>query len=676
MICTKEYRLRFTRQAKEIVSQMTLEEKVRLMAGDCGVFASFGVGSYNTVPYSAGGCPRLGVPKMRFCDGPRGVVSGRSTCFPVSMARGAAFDPELEERIGNAIGREVRANGGNFFGGVCVNVPYHPGDGRSQEVYGEDPVHMGIMGEALVKGVQNQNVIACIKHYAFNSMENARFYVNITADKRTEREIYLRQFKRCVDAGAAAVMSAYNRYQGTHCGHSRYLLRKVLKGEWGFDGFVVSDFFLGVRSAAGGIRGGLDVEMNVRLHYTVKNIRRALKAGKIRQEEIDEAALRIVRTLLAFEAAEDSQEYPASLLACPAHVALAREAAEKSITLLQNRRGLLPLNAKAVKRLALVGDLAAIENIGDHGSSQVRPPYVKTLKRALEEQGVAFDWIPTKEAVKQQRLIQSADAVILVCGCRYSDEGEYIFIQGGDRKNLGLHKKEVELIRLAGALNPNTAVVLMGGNMIRVHEWRDDVAAILMAYYPGMEGGAALADLLFGRVNPSGKLPFVVGKSDDDFPEMHWHAAAMRYGYYHGYQKLDREKRGCDFPYGFGLSYTSFQLTDAALVQAGPEEAVFQITVTNTGERAGDEVVQLYAGWENSAVDRPERALQAFRRVSLAPGAQSVVVLTLRKADLAYYDAQAGGWKEEDIRYTAYLGTDEQACLEHPIPFRFATARE
>ena len=670
---TKEYRLSFTEKAKEIVSRMTLAEKIELMAGDETPRSSMGGGDYNVRPYTAGGCARLGVPQMKFCDGPRGCVSGRATCFPVTMARGATFDPELEERVGRAIGREIRAVGGNFYGGVCLNVPYNPGAGRSQEVYGEDPHHIAKMGCALVRGVQRENVIACIKHFAFNSMENARFYVNVTADKRAEREIFLYQFRKCVEAGAAAVMSAYNRYQGHFCGSSRYLLRDVLKGEWDFDGFVISDFFFGTHSTAKCIDAGLDIEMHMRKYYQPALIRAALRRGLITEAQIDEAALRIVRTLLAFDAAGDGDEYGEALIACDAHVALAREVAEKSVTLIKND-GLLPLDVKTHRRIALVGDLCDTENIGDHGSSMVRPPYVVTLRQAIERNypEVKFDYIPTKKAKLFASVIKNADAVILMCGCAHGDEGEYIFTIGGDRKDLGVHKEEAEMIRLAGSLNPNTAVIVTGGNMIRVHEWQDDVAAILMAYYPGMEGGSALGDILYGKVNPGGKLPFVIGQRDADFPQLNWHAPHARYGYYHGYRKLDKEGVACDYPFGFGLSYTRTALTDVRLESCDAEKAVFTVTVTNLGTRDGSETPQLYVGFRGSAVDRPVRMLVDFRRVYLAAGESKTVRLTAQRNDLAYYDAQKACFVREDIDFDAYIGTDERAAAQTAIPFRFA----
>ncbi|MCQ2462256.1 MAG: glycoside hydrolase family 3 C-terminal domain-containing protein [Clostridia bacterium] len=671
MTSDKSYRLTYTEKAEELVSKMTFKEKVKLIAGNCKVYESMGIGSYNTFPYGAGGCERLGVPEMKFCDGPRGCVCGSSTCFPVTMARGATFDPELEYRVGRAIGEEIRAHGGNFYGGVCINLPYNPGGGRSQETYGEDGTHIGKMACSLVKGVQDENVIACIKHFAFNSMENSRFWVNVTADKRTEREVYLPHFKKCIDAGAAAVMSSYNRYNGPFNGANKYLLGDVLKGEWDFDGFVVSDFFFGLHSTKGGLNAGLDVEMNIRRKYNTLSVKRAIDSGKATQKQLDDACVRIVRTLLAFTQA-DNKTYPKELIASKEHIALAREVADKSVTLIKNKNGFLPLDPQRVKRIAVVGNLAKEPNIGDYGSSQVHPPYIKTIMQSLSENypGVHADFVSTGAVVRKADVIKNADAVIIMCGMRHGDEGEYIFVIGGDRKDLGLKKREVEMIKFVSLLNKNTAAVVMGGNVIRMNEWKDDVSAILMAYYPGMEGTDAIADIIFGRVNPSGKLPFAIAKRDEDYPDVKWISLHQRYGYYNGYKKLEKDGREPDFPYGFGLSYTNFKLSNIALKSVDGEKAVFRATVKNTGETAGDEVVQLYTAWVGSAVDRPVKALSDFVRVSLEAGKQKTVYLEVNKKDLAYYDGE-NGFVEEDINYTAYIGTDEKSAGFNPIEYKF-----
>ncbi len=671
MLNDKKYRLSFTAKAEELVEKMSLREKVVLLAGHCKWYQSMGIGSYNSFPYGAGGNERLGISQMLFCDGPRGCVSGNSTCFPVSMARGATFDTDLEKRVGKAIAKEIRANGGNFFGGVCINVPYNPGGGRSQETYGEDSVHIGRMAASLVEGVQSESVIACIKHFAFNSMENSRFWVNINADKRTEREIYFRHFKECIDAGAAAVMSSYNRYLGHFNGANRYLLRDVLKGEWDFDGFVVSDFFFGLHNASGGMNAGLDVEMNIRRKYTYSNIKRLLKKGKITEKQINEASVRIVRTILAAENAKGDKVYPEELIACDEHIALSKEVAEKSITLIKNENNLLPLDKNKIKRIALVGNLAKEENIGDNGSSQVHPPYIKTVKQALTENypEIKIDFVPSKAVNSKQEIIKNADAVICVVGMKHSDEGEYIMVIGGDRKHLGLKRKEPEMLQAVGALNKNTVAVVMGGNMIRVNEWQDSINSILFAYYPGMEGGTAIADIIFGKVNPGGKLPFVIGKKDSDFPQVKWLTLNQDYGYYHGYKKLLRDKKEEDYPYGFGLSYTDFEISEPELISVNDEAAQFKMTVKNIGEREGSETLFLFAGYENSAVHRPERELKDFRRVYLGSGEIAEITLSVNKKDLAYYGEN--GFVEEDITYVAFIGNSEKDAREHSIRFNF-----
>ena len=676
----KEERLQYDGKAKKIVAQMTLEEKIGLMSGRTSVLKlaiPYLIGYYHYRPFPGSGCKRLGVPELRFCDGPRGVLPGRSTCFPVSMARGASFDRDLEERVGDAMGKEVRAVGGNFFGGVCINLPYNPGWGRSQEVYGEDSMQMGKMGSALVRGVQKHNVIACIKHYAFNSMELARFTVNVKADKRTEREIYLRHFKECVDAGAAAVMSAYNKYHGEHCGHNDYLLNQVLKGEWDFDGFVMSDFVSGVKDTVKGANGGLDVEMPDGVWFSVKKMKAAIGKGSVKEETIDKAAVRLVRTLLAFQQAKDPQEYSPALNACEEHIALAQEVAEKSITLIKNNDHTLPFDSNKTKKVALVGDLGAVQNTGDHGSSWIKRAGADTLLEELQQKFGAGNviFIKTKDAGDSIEAISKAEAVIIMAGMRHSDEGEYLSTSikiGGDRKEtLGLHQDEIDMITRIGRINKNTAVVLIGGSMLMVDPWFENVPAVLMAFYPGVKGGLATTRVLFGDVTPSGKIPFVIPCRESDLPRVDWLADEQEYGYFHGYAKLDKEGIRPRLPFGYGLSYTTFELGKIKLKSIQGGTAVFEAEVKNTGMRAGGEVIQLYAGWNGSRVDRPVKQLQDFVKVYLDTGKSRTVELRARKSDLAYFDEVSNSFVEEDIEYTAYIGNSsaEEALVK--INFRY-----
>lgn len=654
----------YDERARQIVAQMSLPEKVHLMGGTHALHLAAEMliyRHYNRTPYPAGGNRRLGVPAMRFCDGPRGVVSNHSTCFPVAMARGAGFDPDLEERVGQAIGAEIRALGGNYFGGVCINLLRHPAGGRAQETFGEDPVHVGRMGAALVRGVQKHNVIACAKHFALNNQENTRFKVDVTCDERTLREVYLPHFKACVDAGVGSVMGAYNRFRGEQCCHSHYLLTDILAREWGFQGFTISDFIWGVRQTVAAANAGLDIEMPIVRFYGRKLVR-AVRRGQVPEAAVDEAARRIVRTLLVFaEAPDPLPDYPKTLVASAEHVALAREVAEKTITLLKNDGDLLPFRREDVTRLAVVGKLAAQANIGDYGSSRVYPPDVVTplqgLQRLLGE-GVALRYCDGADVEAAKAAAAEADAVVFVVGYDHGDEGEFLSERthiGGDRADLGLHADEIALIQAVAPANPRSAVVLIGGSAIMMEEWKALVPAILHAYYPGMEGGTAIAEILFGDVVPGGKLPFTIPTDAAHLPPFDRQAEAVTYDLYHGYTRLEKEGHEPAFAFGYGLSYTTFTQSEAAFAVVD-DRVEASVQVTNSGPRAGDQVIQFYVGFENSAVDRQRKLLQGFQRVTLAPGETRRVTVTCPVEQLRWYDAAAAAWRLEQMTYSAYIG--------------------
>lgn len=671
----KEYRLSFSEKASEIIDQMSLEEKIHLMGGwmrmedlkKMMASSPDGEQHYNHIPYGAGGNENFEVSPMLFCDGPRGVVcgTGRSTCFPVSMLRGATFDPELEERIGHAIGKEVRAFGGNLFAGVCINLPYNPGWGRSQETYGEESFAIGQMAVGLVQGVQSEQVLACVKHFAFNSMEISRFKCSVDCDRRTEREVYLPHFKDCIDAGAASIMSSYNLYKGTHCGHSDYLLRKVLKEEWDFDGFVMSDFVWGIKDTIQAANGGQDMEMCWTQMFG-NNLVKAVRDGLVDEERINESALRIIRTILAFESGY-LKTYGEEVIGCREHVALALESALKGITLLQNKEQVLPFNKKN-KKIALIGKLADKENIGDHGSSRVFPAYVVTprmgIATLLPEADILYcDGSNLEEAKVAAR---NADSVIFVVGYDHDDEGEYVSnsadsnytgSMGGDRKeSLGLHQDEISLIKAVGPENKNSAVVLIGGNMIMISEWKDAVSSILMAFYPGQEGGTAIAQILFGDVNPSGKLPFVLPLNENDLPSVNWDTTNQFYGYYHGYAKLEKEGIEPLLYYGFGLSYTDFEINSAEFSTI-PDSIIGKCQVKNVGDRDGTELIQLYVGFKNSKINRPVKILRGFNRVELLPGQSKIVSITCPIEKVKWYNPSSAAWELEHMEYEVYIGT-------------------
>ncbi len=618
---------------------------------------------YNHRSYQAGGNQRLNIPTMRFFDGPRGLVSGEATCFPVAIGRAASFNSDLEYRIGEVIGKEIRASKGNYFGGVCINLMRHPAGGRSQEGYGEDSYLTGQMGTSLIKGVQKHNVMACIKHYAVNNQENTRFEVNVEADERVMREVYLAHFKECVDNGAASVMGAYNKFRGDHACESQYLLTSVLKEDWGFKGFTISDFIFAVHDTKKAAKAGLDIEMPATRFYGKKLIS-AVKEGKVPLENINESAFRIVRTVLKFETAPDPlPEYPSSLVGSREHISLALEAAEESIVLMQNNGSVLPFDKTKTKTVVVAGRLGNNENIGDHGSSRVYPAYVVTpLEGLVNEYGSSVNFIyedgEDTEALKES--VKKADAVIFVVGYDHDDEGEYVMQGkveiGGDRKSLRLHENESLMLQEAGPLNQNSVVVLIGGSAIIVEEWKNKVKGILHAFYPGMEGGTAIARVIFGDVNPGGKLPFTVAREENDYPYFDRLATEVIYDRFHGYIRMDHNGKKASFPFGFGLSYTEFT-QDSMIVETANDKVTASVIVKNVGTRSGTQVVQLYIGFDNSAVEREHKLLKGFQKIYLNPGETKRVSISCPFDRIKYYDPETKTWQLEKTEYQIYMGS-------------------
>lgn len=664
--------------ARGMVDEMSIEEKVQMMSPAIKSNLKFGMEiigdgmKYNQQSYPAGGNERLRLPAMRFFDGPRGMVSGESTCFPVAMARAASFDRDLEHRIGEAIGKEIRANEGNYFGGVCINLLRHPAGGRAQEGYGEDSYLLGQMGSSLMLGVQKHNVMACIKHYAVNNQENTRFKINVDANERVLREVYLAHFKECIDNGAASVMGAYNRFRGEQCCESTHLLRTVLKEDWGFRGFTISDFIWGIHNTEKAAIGGLDIEMPAVNHYGPK-LFEAVQEGSVSEEVVDESAFRVARTILKFETAPDPlPEYPGYFIGNSEHINLALEAAEKSMVLMQNNQSVLPFDKSAMKKVLVVGELAMKENIGDHGSSRVIPEYVVTPMEGLEKlygDKVSFIHEMGEDVEKAKQLAKDADAVIFVVGYNHNDEGEYVdtggITPGGDRKSIRLHDHESKLLQEIGSLNSNSVAVLIGGSAIVVEEWKDKVNGIIHAFYPGMEGGTAIAKTIFGAVNPGGKLPFTVASDESHYPEFNRLAEAVTYDRYHGYIKLDHDGNKAAFPFGFGLSYTTFK-QDSAQVSVQEDVIEATIKVTNTGSVKGDQVVQLYIGFDNSQVEREHKLLKGFQRVSLEPGETKSIKISCPFEKIKWYNPESKSWELEKMEYQAYVGSssDENDLLE------------
>ena len=682
-------------KAQGLLKQMTLKEKVWMLNGNWDIIDNVEKyqNGYNPVPIETNGCPRLGVSPIGFSDGPRGVVMGHSTCFPVSMARGASFDPDLEKRVGDVIGKEARAQGANYFGGVCINLLRHPAWGRSQETYGEDPFLLGEMGKSLTEGVQEHNVIACVKHYAVNNIENSRFWVNVKADERTMREVYLPHFKKSIDAGAASVMGAYNLFNDDHCCESRALLTDILRDDWGFEGFAISDFVAGVRDTKKAIESGLDIEMPMPIHYQQKLLA-AVEEGRVSEETVDTAVLRILRTLLVFENTPEKMTYDMKLVASKAHTELAREVAEKSMVLIKNEKGVLPFS-KTVKRILVAGELGNRANTGDAGSSKIDAPYVVTPLEGLRNYfGDRAEVVLCNESELDKAADEAAkaDCVIIIVGNDQYDEGEYISSEashdfsfeaavfegyknmgktvssfggpmpglegatGGDRESLSLKPAQIELIKRIGSINANTVVVLIGGGMIMTKEWESTVPVIVYGWYSGMEGGNALPRVLFGDVNPSGKLPFTIPRDQSHLPYFSNTDAEITYDLYHGYSYLDKNGYTPAYPFGFGLSYTTWEYHEPQLNKQDDHVTV-SVTLKNTGDVAGAEVVQVYVGMKQTAIDRQKKLLKGFKKLSLQPGQSTTVSIPVALDDLRYFSNEQRKWIFEPGTYSFYVGS-------------------
>ncbi|HXX13855.1 MAG TPA: glycoside hydrolase family 3 C-terminal domain-containing protein [Candidatus Eremiobacteraceae bacterium] len=697
-----------------LLQQMTLLEKTSMLSGNCDMFANIIKyrRAYNPVPTTTPGVERLGISPIKSTDGPRGVLAGKSTCFPVSMARGASFDRVLERRIGDAIGKEARAQGANCFLGVSVNLLRHPAWGRAQETYGEDPFHVGEMGKSLMQGVQQHNVMACVKHFAVNNIENSRFFVNVKAPDRVLHEVYLPHFKKIVQAGAASVMGAYNRFMGDHCCESNKLLTDILRDDWGFEGFTMSDFIFGIHDGKKAIEAGMDLEMPIPLEYQQKLVE-AVQKGELAEDLVDRAVLRVLRTLLVFENTPDLIAYGKELVACEQHVALAREAAEKSMVLIKNDRSVLPFSKK-VKRVLVLGKLARQENTGDHGSSRVFAPYVVTLLEGLKNSlghDTEITYYGEDQIAKAKKAAREADCVMIVAGCDFNDEGEYLSpgsidepirliqagyrnmgqpfkaflvrtigklvrrfapkttsLPGGDRQSLSLKGAQCRLIEEVGSINANTVVCLVCGSMILIEDWAKKVPAILYSWYAGMEGGNAAGRVLFGDVNPSGRLPFTIPTSPDQLPYFSSTDREITYDLYHGYTLLDKKGIKPAYPFGFGLSYTSYVYSNLHVEKKGRGIEV-KVRVSNTGSRDGEEVVQVYVGIKTSAVEHPRKLLKGFKKVAVAAYSTEDVNIFIPLNDLRYYNEQGRTWLWEPGIYEIGAGpsSDDAVLLRATI---------
>ncbi|KAF7596130.1 hypothetical protein BBP40_003392 [Aspergillus hancockii] len=657
-----------TQVTQALLSKLTKEERLALLDGDIEFWPgmrSMLSDRYNRTPYVHGEIPRLKIPGIRFTDGPRGVVIGNSTAFPVPMARGATWDIELERRVGNAIGLEAKAQGANYFAGVCVNLPRHPAWGRIQETYSEDPLLLGEFGMALTESVQ-KHIMACVKHYALNSMENARFRVDVSVEEAVLHEVYLAHFRRIVEAGVAAVMSSYNSVNGEFAGQNTHLLTEILRTQWGFNGLVMSDFVFGLRDGAKSVTSGLDIEAPFR-QQRARELPSALDSGELEWEDVDRACERILRKELEFTVRTEDSHPGLDVVFSDQHRALAREVAGRSMVLLKNNTvqgaPLLPLDAGSLSRIAVVGRLANIANTGDKGSSQVFPPNVVTplqgIQAALPNVEVEF----ADSIEESEKLASEVDAVICIVGYDHEDEGEYVIPAlkenpaldgllpptttaedretramfegktdtggdsgleagaGGDRVSLRLRKEDEKLISIVAARNPRTIVSIITAGAVIVESWKDKVPALLMSWYSGSEGGHALADVILGKVDASGRLPFSIPTSEGHLPFFDRDASEIYYNRWFGQHLLDKLGVKAAFPFGFGLSYTAFAVENVVAKMMDTESVQIELTARNIGKRSGRLIAQVYglAG----IIDFPTRVLLGFSPVDLTAGEET-----------------------------------------------------
>ncbi len=641
----------------QLVGQLSDPELLWLLDGDLTILRGVREMSqgYNKVPFPAGRIDRHGIPGIMFTDGPRGVAVGASTAFPVAIGRAATWDPGFERSVADVIGAEARAQGANLWAGICINLAYAPGWGRAQESYGDDPLLLGAMGAAAVDGV-NPWLMSCVKHFALNSMEEARFRVDVRVAEDVLREVYLPHFRTVVEAGVDSVMSAYNSVNGSWAGENRHLLTDILRGDWGFRGFVMTDFIWGLRDPVGSVAAGQDLEMPFR-QQRATTLARALADGRLKRHDVERAAgaqlCAQIRYALRVRPAPDS-----GVVASAAHRRLARDAASRGAVLLRNQEvggwPALPLTETDVSRVALLGPLADQRNQGDVGSSMVKPPYSVTIFDGLRERlGKKLIYVGGTDPAAAAAAARGADAAVVVVGLSSVDEGESmigvdtaatqllggiarfravaaILVKvaarvakqknfGGDRRDLRLHPEDVALIQAVAQVNARTIVVVIGGGTIVLDPWDGDVAAVLLAWYPGMEGGHGVADVLLGDAEPAGRLPMAIPRRQSDLPQVDWDASTVTYDRWWGQRKLDRDGVPAAYPLGFGLGYTTFSIAELDVGGLDGERFDAAVTVTNTGSRAGRHVVQIYA-MRPADTGRPVHHLVGFRSVHLDPG--------------------------------------------------------
>ncbi|MCS7202406.1 MAG: glycoside hydrolase family 3 C-terminal domain-containing protein [Dictyoglomus sp.] len=654
------------RDIKKLISQMTLEEKAKLCSG---------LDAWHTKPIE-----RLGIPSIRMSDGPHGLrkteglfaESIPATCFPTAVTLAASWDRELIEKVGKAIGEECQAENVQIILGPGVNIKRSPLCGRNFEYYSEDPFLSSEMAKHFIKGVQSEGVGTSIKHFAANNQEHRRLTVDAIVDERTLREIYLASFEKAIkEAQPWTVMCSYNKVNGTYASENEFLLTKVLREDWGFEGFVVSDWGA-VNDRVLGLLAGLDLQMPYDGGHGDKKIIEAVRSGKLPEEVLDKAVERILR--IVFKAIENKKEN--ATYDKEAHHKLAREVARECFVLLKNENNILPLKKEGT--IALIGAFAKNPRFQGGGSSHVNPTKVDNAVEEITKivegkanilyaEGYKLDTDePDEKLIEEAKEIaKKAEVVIVFAGLpeRYESEGY-------DRPHMKMPESHNRLIEEVAMVNPNLVVVLSNGSPVEM-PWVEKPKAILESYLGGQAWGGAVADVLFGVVSPSGKLAETFPKKLSDNPSYLFFPGEgdrveYREGIFVGYRYYDKKEMEVLFPFGYGLSYTTFEYSDLRLDKkeiTDKEVLKVKVKVKNTGKVKGKEIVQLYVRDVKSSVIRPDKELKGFTKVELEPGEEKEVEFELDKRAFAYYNVDIKDWYVETGEFEILIGKSSREIV-------------
>ena len=651
-----------TRRAQLLVHAMTLDEKI------------LEIHMMNTKehPREVPAIERLGVPAFKITNGPAGAGPGDSpkpqpaTALPSALALAASWDPTLAQEFGEVAASEAADRGEDVIEAPGVNITRVPQNGRNFEYFGEDPYLSGSLGVAETHGFQSQGVIAEVKHYAANNQETDRKTINENIDERTLREIYLPAFEAAVKSGkAGAVMCAYPSVNGQFGCENVHLLKEILRGEWGFTGFVQSDY-TATHSTVPAALAGLDLEMKHDEYYD-SGMKAAVEGGALEESIVD--AMLVRRFTQMFRFGQFDHPHPATPIPAEKDGAIARQIAEQSAVLLKNDKDELPLDAKQVHSIALIGPYAGAAHTGGGGSSAVAPLYTVAPLDGLKKHfgdDVTVNYNDGSDTAAAAALAKSADAAIVMVGNKDRE--------GRDRPNLSLPESQDALISAVAGANRHTIVVLKTGGPVLM-PWLDQVQAVLEAWYPGEEDGNVVADLLLGNANPSGKLPMTFPKAENEtpahtpeqYPGVNGNVTYSE-GLQVGYRWYDAQKVEPLFPFGFGLSYTTFALSNLkvpARIRAGQTVRV-GVDVRNTGSRAGAEVVQIYVASPHIA-NEPPKQLKGFAKVNLQAGRTEHVILTLDPRAFSVWSTKAKKWTVVPGRYTLLAGDSSRDLPLHAV---------